>query len=136
MLFFAKSIWRLFNKNQALIATTNNAPITYAWLTVCKNLCTAVDDKATSKKFVISFLTVSGLNLIPTGFCIHALAISIQRADKFEPTATNHDDIIWNFLLTLSHPKNITAINVDSRKKARIASIANGAPKMSPINQE
>ena len=33
---------------------------------------------------------------------------------------------MWNFLLTLSQPKNIIAINVDSIKKAKIPSIASG----------
>ena len=41
----------------------------------------------------------------------------------------------WKPLLTLPQPKNITAMNVDSMKKARIPSIARGAPKMSPTNQ-
>src|SRR6056297_1092445 len=103
---------------------------------VCKNLSMAVGERSTSQKLSISFLAVSGLKYIPTGFCIHPFATSIHNADRFDPRATNHVDTRWNFLLTFSQPKNITAMNVDSRKKAIIPSIARGAPKISPTNQE
>ena len=103
---------------------------------VCKNFVIAIGENKTSQKLFISFLTVSGLNVIPTGFCIHPFATSIQSAERFEPTATNQVERRWNPLLTLSHPKNITAKNVLSIKNAKIPSIAKGAPKMSPTNQE
>ena len=47
----------------------------------------------------------------------------------------SHEEAKWKPLLTLPHPKNITAMKVDSMKKARIPSIARGAPKISPTNQ-
>ncbi|MPL74476.1 hypothetical protein SDC9_20288 [bioreactor metagenome] len=96
----------------------------------------ATGDKATDQKSTISFLAVSGLNCIPVGNCIHAFATRIQRAERFVPMATKYVEIKWAFLLTLFHPKNITAKNVLSRKKASIPSIASGAPKISPTNQE
>ena len=88
-----------------------------------------------AKKSIISFLIVSGLNSIPTGCCIQALATRIQRAEILAPMAVNHVDARWNLGLTRFQPKNITAMNVDSIKKASIPSMARGAPKMSPTNQ-
>ena len=54
---------------------------------VCRNLLIAVGEKSTSQKLTISFLAVSGLNCMPTGFCIHALATSIHNAEIFAPIA-------------------------------------------------
>ena len=90
---------------------------------------------ATSKKFSISILAVAGLNFMPIGYCIQPFAMRIQSALKFEPIATSQVEMRWNFLLTLSQPKNITAKNVASIKNASMPSIASGAPKMSPTNQ-
>ena len=45
-------------------------------------------------------------------------------------------DVRWKRLETFSQPKNITATNVASRKKAKITSMASGAPKMSPTKWE
>ena len=42
----------------------------------------------------------------------------------------------WNLGPTRFQPKNITATKVDSMKKASRPSMASGAPKMSPTNQE
>ena len=95
----------------------------------------ATGDKATAQKSNISFRTVSGLNRIPTGCCIQALAIKIQRAERVAPMIVSQVEARWKRLLTLSQPKNITAIKVASIKKANIPSIARGAPKMSPTNQ-
>ena len=50
--------------------------------------------------------------------------------------AVSHVEARWNFSLTLPQPKNMTAPNVASMKKARMPSMARGAPKMSPTNQE
>ena len=48
----------------------------------------ATGEKSISQKFCISNRAVSGLNSIPTGYCIQALATRIHKADKLEPTAT------------------------------------------------
>ena len=109
---------------------------TYALLVVCKNFEIANGEKATSQKFVISFRTLSGLKLVPTGFCIQAFATKIQNALRLLPIATSHVERRWNFGETLFQPKNITAKNVASRKNAISPSIAKGAPKISPTNQE
>ncbi|CSC94733.1 Uncharacterised protein [Vibrio cholerae] len=75
---------------------------------------------------------VSKLNSEPTGFCIQPFATRIHRAEKFEPNATNQVTTKCCRLESLSHPKKNKPTNVDSRKKATSASIASGAPKMSP----
>jgi len=135
MLDNANFLSRFFSRNQQATPTTNTAPSTQPDNTVWKNLFTAVGDNATAQKSTISFLTVSGLNSIPTGFCIHAFATSIHQADIVAPNPVSQVDARWNFLLTLSQPKNMTAIKVASIKKAKIPSMASGAPKMSPTNQ-
>ena len=73
---------------------------------------------------------------MPVGNCIHPLATSIHRAERLEPMATIHVDRRWKPFETLFQPKNMTAKNVASRKKATIPSMARGAPKMSPTIQE
>ncbi len=136
MLLFASHSSLPLKRYQALIESTNTEPRRNPDVMVCKNLSTATGLKRTCQKLTISFLAVSGLNAIPTGFCIQALATRIQRAERLAPTATSHVDARWNFLPTLFHPKNITAMNVDSRKNASIPSMASGAPKISPTNHE
>ena len=103
--------------------------------TVWKYLFTATGENATSQKFAITLRIWSGSNSIPAGYCIHELATRIHSAEMAAPSAVSHVEARWKRLLTLFHPKNITAINVDSMKKARIPSMASGAPKMSPTNQ-
>ena len=115
---------------------TNTAPTIQLLSTVCKNFITATGEKATARKSTISLRTVSGLNTIPTGYCIHELATRIHQADKVAPRPVSHVEAKWNFLPTLSHPKNITATKVASIKKATMPSMARGAPKISPTNQE
>ena len=136
ILFLASSSSLFLIRNHALIPTTNTDASTKPEVTVCRNLSTATGFSTTSAKLFISFLAVSGLNTIPTGFSIQALATSIQRAERLAPMATSQVEVRWNFLLTLFQPKNITATKVDSRKKAMIPSTARGAPNMSPTNHE
>ncbi len=88
------------------------------------------------KSFCISLRAVSGLKAMPTGFCIQPLATKIHKAERLAPMAVSHVAIRCVFLPTLFQPKNITAIKVDSMKNARIPSMASGAPKISPTNQE
>ena len=52
------------------------------------------------------------------------------------PTAVSHVAARWKPADTLFQPKNITAMNVLSRKNAAIPSMASGAPKMSPTKRE
>ena len=131
------SLWsRFFIRYQLLTATTNTAPTIHDEMTVWKNLSMANGDNATSAKLVISFRTVSGLNSHPTGYCIHALATRIHQADSVAPNPVSHVEARWKPGDTFFHPKNMTATNVLSRKKATIPSIARGAPKMSPTNHE
>ncbi len=105
-------------------------------VTVWQNLDTANGDRATSANDTISLRMVSGLNSHPTGHCIHALATSIHHADIVAPSPVSHVDARWNPAETFFQPKNITATNVLSIKKATIPSTASGAPKMSPTNHE
>ena len=73
---------------------------------------------------------------MPTGRCIHALAMRIHTAEMLAPMPVIHVASRWVRLLTLSHPKNMMAKNVASMKNARMPSMASGAPKMSPTNHE
>jgi hypothetical protein len=53
-----------------------------------------------------------------------------------EPIATSQMVTACQFFESLSHPNIHNPKNVDSRKKASKASIASGAPKISPTNRE
>src|SRR5665647_2275808 len=136
ILFRARTICLLFRIYQAEMPITKIAASTKLDEVVCKNLWTAIGENNISQKLVISIRAVSGLKTIPTGFCIQALATRIHKADKLAPMAVSQVAVRWNPLLTLFHPKNMMAIKVDSIKKARIPSIASGAPKISPTNHE
>ncbi len=70
------------------------------------------------------------------GYCIHALATRIHNADRLAPMAVSHVEARWKPRLTRPQPKNMTAKNVASRKKAMMPSIASGAPKISPTKWE
>src|SRR5208283_4111929 len=72
------------------------------------------------------------LNTYPTGCCIQPLARSIHSADMFVAIATSHIERAWTFFETLFQPKIHTPIKEDSRKNATVASMAKGAPKISP----
>ncbi len=101
-----------------------------------KNLLIATGESATSQNEVISLRTVSRLKSHPTGYCIHELATRIHSAERLAPMAVSHVAVRWKPRLTLRQPKNITAMKVDSRKNARMPSMASGAPKMSPTKWE
>ena len=135
MLAKANFFSRFFHRYQQLTPTTNTAASTQPDSTLWKNLLTAIGEVATAQKSTISLRAVSGLNSIPTGFCIQAFATRIHQAEIVAPSPVSQVEARWKRLLTLSQPKNITAMNVASIKNARIPSIASGAPKMSPTNQ-
>ena len=136
MLSVASRVLRRFSRYQQLTAQTKTAPMIHDDVTVWKNLSTAKGESATSMKLVISLRTVSGLNSQPTGYCIHELATRIHHAERVAPRPVSHVEARWNPRDTFSHPKNITATNVLSMKNATMPSMASGAPKMSPTNQE
>ena len=137
-LMLAKAIFLLRPRKryQQLTPTTKTAPVIQLLVTVWQNLLTAAGEKATAKKSIISLRTVSGLKSIPTGCCIHELATKIHQAESVAPRPVSQVEARWKRRLTLFQPKNITAINVASIKKATMPSMANGAPKMSPTNHE
>lgn len=87
-----KAILRLrcLMRNQQLTPITNTAPVSQPLDTVCKNLTTAVGESATAAKSFISLRTVSGLNAMPTGCCIQALATNIHQAEMVAPKPVNH----------------------------------------------
>src|SRR5574344_1147051 len=136
MLFVASSVWRFLSRYQQLTAMTKMAPIIHDDITVWQNLSMANGERATSANDDISLRMVSGLNVHPTGYCIHELATSIHHAEKVAPIPVSHVAARWNPRDTFFQPKNITATKVDSIKKATIPSMASGAPKMSPTNHE
>jgi hypothetical protein len=72
----------------------------------------------------------------PTGCCIHPLARSIQSADRLVAIATIQMERAWTFFETLFQPKIQRPMKTDSIKNATVASMARGAPKMSPTYLE
>ena len=136
ILLRANTTSRFFSKNQAETPITKMDANTKPEEVVCRNLSTAIGENKTSQKLIISLRAVSGLKRIPRGICIQALATRIHKAERLAPIAVSQVANRCTFLLTLFQPKNMMAIKVDSMKKAKIPSIANGAPKISPTNQE
>ena len=132
----AISVLRRRSRYQQLTPMTNTPPVIQALDTVCRNFVTAMPWKATSQKFTISLRTVSGLNAMPTGCCIQALATRIHHAEMVAPRPVSQVAARWKRWLTLFQPKYIMEMNVASMKKATMPSMASGAPKMSPTNQE
>ena len=100
-----------------------------------QNLVTATGESATAAKSTISLRTESGLNAMPTGYCIQALATRIHQAESVAPMMVSQVATRCVPLLTLSQPKYMMPMKVDSRKKATMPSMASGAPKISPTNQ-
>ena len=81
ILFLANSTWRFLSRYQALTPTTKMPPVTQPLVTEWQNLLTATGLVITSQKAAaeaISLRTVSGLKVVPTGFCIQPLATRIQ----------------------------------------------------------
>src|SRR4030065_2619594 len=64
------------------------------------------------------------------------LAIKIHKADRFEAMATSQMASACAPGESLSQPKIHTPRKIDSRKKADSASMARGAPKISPTKRE
>ena len=136
MLASARRCCRRLSKYQQLTPVTNTAPVIQPLVTAWANFVAASGANATAKKSIISLRTVSGLNSMPTGCCIQLFATSIHHAESVAPTPVSQVEARWKLRLTLFQPKNMTAMNVASMKKARMPSMANGAPKMSPTNHE
>ena len=65
----SKLLSRFFHRYQQL-TPPNTAASTQPDSTLWKNLLTAIGEVATAQKSTISLRAVSGLNSIPTGFCI------------------------------------------------------------------
>ena len=135
MLLRAKSVCRFFNRYQQLTPMTKAAPTIQLESTAWKNLLMATGERATAAKSSISLRTVSGLKLMPAGYCIHELATRIHQAERVAPVIVSQVEVRWKPLLTFSQPKNMMAMKVASMKKATMPSMARGAPKMSPTNQ-
>src|SRR5699024_9588756 len=72
----------------------------------------------------------------PTGRCINALADKIQKAESTVPIATSQIQTKCKPLDRRSQPNTHIPIKVDSKKKESKASMASGAPKISPTNRE
>ena len=136
MLALASSWLRCLSRNQQLTATVNTAPMIHEEVTVWQNLSTANGEKATALKLVISKRIVSGLNCWPMGYCIQLLATRIHHAEMVAPRPESQVEARWNPFDTFFQPKNMTATNVLSMKKASMPSMARGAPKTSPTIQE
>ena len=136
MLAVAMRTFFFFKRNQQLTPTTKTAPVIQPLDTVWVNFVTAAGEKATAIKSTISLRTVSGLKDMPTGCCIQLLATRIHQAEMVAPSPVSQVLARWKPRLTLFQPKNMTAMKVLSIKKAKMPSMASGAPNISPTNQE
>ena len=127
---------RFFHRYQQLTPTTNTAASTQPDSTLWKNLLTAIGEVATAQKSTISLRAVSGLNSIPTGFCIHALATRIHQAEIVAPSpGVSQVEARWKAFAHLIPTKEHHCDERGLHEKAKIPSMASGAPKMSPTNQ-
>ena len=68
---------------------TKIAPVIQPLNTEWKNFEMATGLSTNAQKSTISWRTVSGLNSMPTGCCIHALAIRIHTAEMAAPMPVN-----------------------------------------------
>ena len=88
MLALANFRWRFLSRYQQLTPTTKTPPVTQPLVMAWKNLLTATGLEITSQNAwaeAISLRTVSGLKVVPTGFCIQPLATRIQKAEIEAP---------------------------------------------------
>src|ERR1035437_8561278 len=93
ILFLANTTSLFFRRNQAETPIMKTPAKTKPDEIVWRNLLMAIGERNTSQKLTISFRAVSGLNFIPTGFCIHELATRIHNADKLAPIAVSHVEV-------------------------------------------
>lgn len=110
---------------------TRNAPAR-----VCGKVTRATLLVSTATKSVSSARPLSGLIRNPTGFCMNELAARMKYADRLVPIAAAQIAARCRRLGSRSQPKIHRPMNVDSRKNATRASMASGAPKMSPTKRE
>src|SRR5271157_2801224 len=113
---------------------TKNPARMYAALITCRNIQIAYDCVMTAQKSASSARPF--LITYPTGCCIHEFATRIQYAEKLEAAKTNQMQVAWTFGESFFQPNIHRPMNVDSRKKATVASIARREPKMSPTYLE
>ena len=84
------------------------------------------------QKLSISIRIVSTLKTEPFGNCIQPLAIRIHMAEILVPRAMRNVQTQCPRRLSRFQPKKKRPAKVDSMKNATRASIASGAPKISP----
>ena len=93
-------------------------------------------EKSTSPRLVISARWVAGLTSEPTGYCMKELAARMKKADRLTAKATSQIVSRCTPRERRPQPKIQMPRKVDSMKNAASASIASGAPKMSPTMRE
>ena len=117
-------------------AATKVPAVRNAAAMVCGKAASTVGLVTTAPRSCISARPVAGLKVAPTGCCIQELAERMKKADSVVEPATSQMVARWTRLGSLSQPKIHRPRNVDSMKNAASASMASGAPKMSPTNRE
>ena len=85
MLAMAKRRSRFLSRYQQLMPITKIAPVIQPLKTEWKNFEMATGLSTKAQKSTISWRTVSGLNSMPTGCCIQALATKIHTAEIAAP---------------------------------------------------
>src|SRR5579859_3716009 len=110
---------------------TRNAPEI-----VCGNVTSCALLVITAQKLVSSSRCRAALYWYPTGCCIHELATRMKYPDSAVPIAAIQMHAACTRCGSRSQPKIHSPRKVDSMKNASSASIASGAPKMSPTNRE
>ena len=110
-------------------ATSQAEVMTWEYSHTRTGLATTLRKPATPSS---SARPVSGLKRAPTGCCIQEFAPKIHSAENIVPKETSQMQARCHPLERRPHPKIHRPRKVDSRKKARRASTASGAPKISP----
>ena len=103
---------------------------------VCGKVTSCTGLVSTAPKSVSSARPEASLNRYPTGCCMNEFAERMKYADRTVPMWTIHIVAACSFSGRRPHPKIHRPRNTDSRKNASSASMASGAPKMSPTNRE
>ncbi len=111
-----------------------NAPQTHADETVWTKRGSVEGLKTAAQKSVSSARPLRSAK--PAGVCIHEFATRIQNAESVAPAHTRTDESQRTNEEMRRRPKRRSPRKPDSRKNAKTASAASGAPKTSPTNRE
>ena len=127
---------RLCNMPKALMPRMIMPPVITAAKMTCGKARHSCGLATTSMKLRSRTCPVALLISKPVGCCMKLLAARIQMAERVEPSQVSQMKIACTPGLKRSQVNIHTPRKVDSMKKASSASMAKGAPKISPMKRE